>query len=395
LNILILNTLYTPFKVGGAEVSVQLLAEGLVSAGHQVNILSTVPKSHELADSTQSINGVAVHYLPLHNLYWPFDEGKQNKLKRLAWHLLDTYNPWMIKAVLNKVKQLKPDVIHTNNLAGFSTGILSGLSKLDSKLVHTARDYYFLHPNCTLMRGDTQMPDDALSIKFWSKIRGHFLKKVDHFIGISQFVVDKYAEYIPAIKSKAKVVYNPVLTPKGNVERPLGYINPNSVTFGFIGRLSPEKGFEDFVKLAAIAEKENWPAHFVAAGKGDQDYIKSLLNKYPCSKLQLLGFVASDQFYQSIDVLVSPIKWPEPFGRTLVESFLNNIPFIGYSGGGASELHSILQRDTGQCQTFTDLKSKVYKLVVRAYKPKLNLVNEMFMSDTHVENVISCYLLDV
>jgi hypothetical protein len=41
LKILIFNTLYYPNIVGGAEKSVQLLAEGLIKKGHEVVIICT------------------------------------------------------------------------------------------------------------------------------------------------------------------------------------------------------------------------------------------------------------------------------------------------------------------------------------------------------------------
>ena len=36
MKILIVNTMYSPSKVGGAEISVQSLAEGFHKKGHQV-----------------------------------------------------------------------------------------------------------------------------------------------------------------------------------------------------------------------------------------------------------------------------------------------------------------------------------------------------------------------
>lgn len=39
MRVLIVNTLYYPYKIGGAEVSVQLLAEELTRKGHQVRVV--------------------------------------------------------------------------------------------------------------------------------------------------------------------------------------------------------------------------------------------------------------------------------------------------------------------------------------------------------------------
>jgi glycosyltransferase involved in cell wall biosynthesis len=74
MNILIVNTLYTPYKIGGAERSVQLLAEMLAKKGNQV----TVATLHDRKDiTTDKINNVTIVRFPLANLYWPYDDSNQ------------------------------------------------------------------------------------------------------------------------------------------------------------------------------------------------------------------------------------------------------------------------------------------------------------------------------
>jgi len=45
MKIMMINTLYHPYKVGGAEVSVQLLAEKLANMGHTVSVVTLHNKS--------------------------------------------------------------------------------------------------------------------------------------------------------------------------------------------------------------------------------------------------------------------------------------------------------------------------------------------------------------
>lgn len=68
MKILIVNTLYYPDKVGGAEVSTQLLAEGLVRAGMEVSVACATGTG---MDSISELNGVKVYRLRNANLYWP------------------------------------------------------------------------------------------------------------------------------------------------------------------------------------------------------------------------------------------------------------------------------------------------------------------------------------
>ncbi|HBV2294953.1 TPA: glycosyltransferase family 4 protein, partial [Klebsiella pneumoniae] len=55
MNIILVNTLYYPYKIGGAEVSVQILAESLIEKGHSVTVVS-IHEHNERKDTEH--NGV-------------------------------------------------------------------------------------------------------------------------------------------------------------------------------------------------------------------------------------------------------------------------------------------------------------------------------------------------
>ncbi|MGQ6077032.1 glycosyltransferase [Serratia sp. IR-2025] len=113
MKIMIVNTLYSPYKIGGAEVSVQLLAEELVMMGNEVRVICM----HQEENRKEAIiNGVKVVYLPLKNIYWPYGSNQnQNKVRKLIWHLIDNYNIAMAKLFRNELIDFSPEVVHTNN----------------------------------------------------------------------------------------------------------------------------------------------------------------------------------------------------------------------------------------------------------------------------------------
>lgn len=391
MKILILNTLYSPFKVGGAEVSVQTLAEELSAQGHSVNIACTVPRRHEKANTSEVINGVTVFYIPLLNFYWPFDSKKHSILMRLFWHLLDTYNPFMIYKIKCVFKKVNPDIVHTNNLAGFSAGVLAFLTKTRAKVVHTARDYYFLHPNCTLMKGQKQLTNDHISIQLWSKLRGRYLKKVDHFVGISQYVVDQYTASYPWLRDMSSVVFNPVKPLTGS--KPLSSNvqgAENKVTFGFIGRLSSEKGFEDFVRLSHEFKIAKIKAEFIVAGSGENDFLYYLKCKYPCADITFLGFVDPIDFYSKVDCVVLPIRWPEPFGRTIVEAAISGAYVIGYPYGGAGEVIARVGGTVVSDGEFNILKQECISFC-RVKKSVAMIDRDFFNVKKHSELMVGVY----
>lgn len=92
MKVLIFNTLYYPNQLGGAEKSVQLLAEGLLKAGHNVTVVSTSNK-----DYVDYVNGVKVYYVKTTNLYWVYGAKEEKSYKKPLWHLIDSYNPFNTK----------------------------------------------------------------------------------------------------------------------------------------------------------------------------------------------------------------------------------------------------------------------------------------------------------
>jgi glycosyltransferase involved in cell wall biosynthesis len=82
MKIALLNTLYAPYQSGGAERSVQILAEGLCRRGLSVSVI-TLGEPHLEARSV--INGVTVYRLPLENWYWPFARRVTNAAATTAW----------------------------------------------------------------------------------------------------------------------------------------------------------------------------------------------------------------------------------------------------------------------------------------------------------------------
>lgn len=330
MKIIIVNTLYHPFKIGGAEVSVQLLAEELVLKGHHVRVISLHNLKKRL---TENINGVEVVYLPLKNIYWPFDNNKKGRLKRLLWHIIDMYNILMAKAVSKEIEYFKPDVVHTNNIAGFSVAVWAAIKKSGVKLVHTSRDYYLFHPNSTMFHKGRNIEPDENIVHLWSFIKRVASKNVDNYIGISNFIRNFHVENDFFPNATSSYIYNAVEKPSFNATE------SKSLRFGFVGRLTRDKGFDVFCQLIDYFKKNYPDASFSAAGRfsnnDGSDELQILAHK---AGVNLLGFLPINQFFEQVDVVVLPIMWREPFGRVVVESALANKIVLTNSVGGISEL---------------------------------------------------------
>ncbi|ANJ92003.1 Glycosyl transferases group 1 [compost metagenome] len=333
MRVIIVNTLYYPYKIGGAEVSVQLLAEELVRKGHQVRVVCLHKENYKKIDN---VNGVEVVYLPLKNIYWPFDDSRKSKIQRLMWHIIDSYNILMAKLISKEIDDFNPDVVHTNNIAGFSVAIWSVIKKKKKKLVHTTRDYYLFHPNSIMFSSDRNMDPSEKSVKVWSFGKKLASKNVDIYIGISDFIRKFHSENGFFSNATLDYIYNAVEKPEINE------IESEVLRFGFIGRLTKDKGFDTYCQLVDRF-KEKYPnASFYAAGRfvmsEEGKELESLANQ---KGIKLLGFIPSSQFLSQIDVVVLPIKWREPFGRVVLESVLAKKIVLTNAVGGISELETL------------------------------------------------------
>ncbi|WP_085332321.1 glycosyltransferase, partial [Klebsiella pneumoniae] len=127
-------------------------------------------------------------------------------------------------------------------------------------------------------------------------------------------------------------IYNSV---KSNVI--LDLTAANDKRLGFIGRLTYEKGFDQFCKLAQL----NKTKKFIAAGEFDKNSA-SLKQLALDSNVELLGYCPVDDFMQKVDIIVLPIKWQEPFGRVVVEAIFAGKVVLTNRVGGITELSRIL-----------------------------------------------------
>jgi glycosyltransferase involved in cell wall biosynthesis len=107
--------------------------------------------------------------------------------------------------------------------------------------------------------------------------------------------------------------------------------------FGYLGRISPEKGVEVLLEAASkLPLVPPWTLEL--GGRGSAKYIRFLRSKYRVPATTFLGQVKTASFFSRIDVLVAPSVWYEPFGRTVIEAYAHGSSVIGSDRGGIAEL---------------------------------------------------------
>ena len=116
-------------------------------------------------------------------------------------------------------------------------------------------------------------------------------------------------------------------------DRPQNYL-------AWVGRISPEKGLEDAVSAALLAQK---PLKIFGRIE-DAAYwknIQSLINPDPQSRIEYCGFLLTESLQQQLGpaqaLLVTP-KWIEAFGLVAIEAMACGVPVVAYQRGGLTEI---------------------------------------------------------
>lgn len=327
MKIILISSAYHPYYRGGGEHSVKILAEGLAQREHAVRIIT----AHEQA-SVEHINGVQVHRVRHPNIYWSYRSERKSAAQKLAWHLLEAYNPRVRSRVWPILEQEKPDVLHVRNVEDFSPYIARVAATLKIPVVVTLNSYTWLCPRATMFRHDRSCPQQCTDCWWMTQPKKHMSKYVDAVVGVSQFMVDTHRAYGYFPRARSEVVYTSVVPTPGPLP---AQIEPG-VRFGYIGRLHPTKGVLETIQGFRALSK---PHRLYVAGEGPEDYEQQCRAAAAgADNIIFLGKVPAPDFYKQVDVVIVSSRWHEPFPRVLVEAYAHGRPVLAARRGGITEM---------------------------------------------------------
>jgi len=106
---------------------------------------------------------------------------------------------------------------------------------------------------------------------------------------------------------------------------------------GWAGRIAPEKGLEDAVKIASdLGEKL-----LVWGLIEDKEYASKIENNFTKGMIEWKGFLPTNKFQEQLGhcrAFINTPKWNEAYGNVIVEAFACGVPVIAYDLGGPGEL---------------------------------------------------------
>ena len=347
MKILIANTFYNPEIIGGAEISVQKLAEYLVTEGCDVTVLCT---SHK--DSREMIHGVkVVRFKPMNFIRGVEYEklGKINKCifigAKIYQYIANSYNPFNYKKLKNIIEEVNPDVLHTNGLYEITPVIWKAAYNDNIPIIHTARDYFLVCRHATMLKHGKKCEVENKFCEFRRRLNARWIQKYVNYLTFPSWTMFSLFEKTRCLKgvNNTEVICNgidyDINAVRETCQRKIYNLDENRcIKFIYQGNLGEHKGVRWLIE-SFLSRKDNLSMLYIA-GKGPlEDYVRNAAKN--CKNIVYKGFLKEDallNLLQECDVLVCPSLWDEPFGRVVLDAYKNGLPAIVSNLGALPEL---------------------------------------------------------
>lgn len=301
-----------------------------------------------------------------------------NRLKSLVKYCLIYFK--LLRStfeVYKLVKEIKPDIIHTNVGVIHEGYNVSKLTKI--KHVWHLREY--------------QTKDFSWKIFPTENI---FKKKLS--LSYSICITKDIQDYFDlSSNSKSKVIYNPIIKSSSTKTEPSDKEN----YFLVANRIAKEKGIEDIIEAFGKSYIAEAGTKLIVAGNGEQEYVAFLKKK--CENLGIsenVNFIGyrnniTEMMIQAKAVIVG--SYNEGFGRMTAEANMLGCLVIGRNSSGT---HEILTETHGgflfdSIDEFSEIIIKVCKMSNDDIKNFMILPQQkaiqLYNSEKSAENVMNLY----
>ncbi len=366
MKICIINNLYPPYAVGGAERYVEEQVHSLQTERKEVTVITARPWAgwRQIFPIGAKDGETTIYRVWQPNIFWYKDLAKHNFFSKLIWHFLDIFNFFSAYFIRQILEKEKPDEVWTHNLMGVGVyqvrKVLKNV-KSNVKWVHHLHDVQLVEPSGVLPWNHEA---DSIGQKIYSLIIQRRLGNPDTVVALSHFIEDFYFSrgFFPGAKWDTVTI--------SNFQFPISKKIPNSnIKFLFIGSLVEHKGIRVLMQawdlLCHSREGGNlivdrdlcFPArnakHSVAGGRrDDRGFVLNIVGdgvlrveveewSKNFNNVNVYGRLEGEELkkiYQTCNILVFPSVCLENRPKVILEALANGLSIIASDTGGVREL---------------------------------------------------------
>jgi glycosyltransferase involved in cell wall biosynthesis len=271
--------------------------------------------------------------------YQIIDAAAQSKWAKLLWHGMDFWNAIVRANVKEVLAAERPDVVHTNVLAGLSTSVWDAARSVGVPVVHTLRDYYLLCVRSNLAKASGRVCRRRCAgcwlFSAWQRWPSRCPRAV---VGISRFVLEKHRAQGFFRNVPADVIYNAVPCEEKPAATPAVKPAGSPLVAVFMGRLEPSKGPQVLLDAVRRLPALKVRVHICGSGpSADRLQAEHIQDRRILFEGQVTG-ERKRAILSEADVMVVPSVWHEPFGRTVIEGYQMGLAVVASRMGGLPEL---------------------------------------------------------
>lgn len=317
--VLFITPYYAPYIVGGAEISTQLIAEGLKEKA----CILTMGKRNSIKKQNEVL--VCSSFDKKSYVLWKkVLDGEDTTLFEKAYGLLRAIFPRS-----GLVKEYKEIITSQNiNIAVINSNIdILGRASVWKACKESGIKTVLVLRDPILLTKKIMGCDISL---IYRNIIIRQLRWIDEIVAPSYYMIKKYE--------------------KAGIYRQINKVIPNAVDIGFqqmsknkenviiyAGSIREEKGILDLLQALQIVVKDGYNILLRIYGKGPlEEYCKKFSN------VEVYGWTEREKLYNQINkakLLILPSKYPEAFGRVLIESIAMGTLSLGSDSGGIPEIY--------------------------------------------------------
>jgi len=272
-----------------------------------------------------------------------------SRIKKLLFKIAYLFNYFSEKTLINKIKELNIDIIHSN------TSVIDIGAKVANKLKipHVWHFREFRDNNLSFIK------DEKKSYKYIEQFGGNI-------IYISKAIENFYKQHIRKIKTK--LIYDGV-SDDFIVKDKEYKENYDNIKFLLAGTLQKSKGQHLAVEAVGVLKEEGYKNIKLYLAGGDSfkfsEYLNTLIEKYDIEEnVEYLGFVDDiKELRRKVDVELLCSE-SEAFGLVTVEGMMAGNLMIGSNSGATTEI--IEDTVTGylyKCNDIKDLANKMKEVI--------------------------------